>query len=51
MKTVNLLSTVAATVLLVSAASAQGVKNDEAPGRAPAAQRQAPAEKMAPILF
>ena len=50
MKTVNLLSTVAATFLLLGAASAQAVKNDEAPAGAPAARRQAPAEKMAPAL-
>ena len=48
MKKVHLLSTAAALLLTVSAASAQGMKKDEAPGRAPAAQQNAPAEKMAP---
>ena len=51
MKNVRLLSTVAATVLLaVGAASAQDVKKDEAPARAPAAQQNAPAEKVAPAM-
>jgi hypothetical protein len=44
----RLLSTVAATLLLVGAASAQEMKKDEAPARAPAAQQNAPAEKVAP---
>lgn len=49
MRKARLLSTVAATLLLtVGAASAQTMKNDEAPGRAPAAQQNAPAEKIAP---
>lgn len=48
MKKVHLLSTVAAVLLLTGAASAQGMKNDELPGRAPAAQQNAPAEKIAP---
>jgi hypothetical protein len=49
MKNARLLSTVAATLLLtVGAASAQDVKKDEAPARAPAAQQNAPAEKAAP---
>jgi hypothetical protein len=49
MKNARLLSTVAATLLLaVGAASAQDVKKDEAPARAPAAQQNAPAEKMKP---
>ncbi len=48
MRKARLLSTVAATLLLVGAASAQDVKKDEAPARAPAAQQNAPAEKVAP---
>ncbi len=48
MNKARLLSTVAATLLLVGAASAQDVKKDEAPARAPAAQQNAPAEKIAP---
>ncbi|HZL40519.1 MAG TPA: DUF1236 domain-containing protein [Pseudolabrys sp.] len=44
MRKARLLSTVAATLLLVGAASAQDVKKDEAP----AAQQNAPAEKIAP---
>ena len=52
MKNARLLSTVAATTLLlaVGAASAQDVKKDEAPARAPAAQQNAPAEKVAPAM-
>lgn len=51
MKNARLLSTVAATLLLaVGAASAQDVKKDEAPARAPAAQQNAPAEKVAPAM-
>jgi hypothetical protein len=51
MKNVRLLSTVAATLLLaVGAASAQDVKKDEAPARAPAAHQNAPAEKVAPAM-
>lgn len=51
MKTLRLLSSTAAVLLLgASAVSAQGTKNDEAPGRAPAAQQNAPAEKVAPAL-
>jgi hypothetical protein len=51
MKTLRLLSTTAAVLLLgAGAVSAQGMKNDEAPARAPAAQQNAPAEKMAPAL-
>jgi hypothetical protein len=51
MKTLRLLSTTAAILLLgAGAVSAQGMKNDEAPGRAPAAQQNAPAEKVAPAL-
>jgi hypothetical protein len=46
----KLLSTVAAALLLsVGAASAQGMSKD-APERAPAAQQNAPAEKVAPSL-
>jgi hypothetical protein len=48
MKKLHLLSTAAALLLTVGAASAQGMKKDEAPGRAPAAQQNAPAEKIAP---
>lgn len=48
MRKARLLSTVAATLLLVGAASAQEMKKDEAPARAPAAQQNAPAEKIAP---
>ncbi|MGE5818922.1 MAG: DUF1236 domain-containing protein [Deltaproteobacteria bacterium] len=51
MKNARLLSTVAATFLLaVGAASAQDVKKDEGPARAPAAQQNAPAEKVAPAM-
>ena len=51
MKKARLLSTVAATLLLaVSTASAQDVKKDEAPARAPAALQNAPAEKVAPTM-
>jgi hypothetical protein len=51
MRKARLLSTVAATLLLsVGVASAQTMKNDEAPARAPAAQQNAPAEKVAPTL-
>jgi len=51
MRKARLLSTVAATLLLaVGAASAQDVKKDEAPARAPAAQQNAPAEKVAPAM-
>jgi len=46
----RLLSTVAATLLLTGVASAQGVKKDEAPAPAPAAQQSAPAEKVAPAM-
>lgn len=48
MNKARLLSTVAATLLLVGAASAQEMKKDEAPAPAPAAQQNAPAEKIAP---
>jgi hypothetical protein len=51
MRTTILLSTTTAVVLIASGiAFAQGMKNDEHPGRAPAAQQNAPAEKMAPPL-
>ena len=51
MKTLRLLSTTAAVLLVgAGAVSAQGMKNDEAPARAPAAQQNAPAEKVAPAL-
>jgi uncharacterized protein DUF1236 len=51
MKTLRLLSTTAAVLLLgAGAVSAQGMKNDEAPGRTPSAQQNAPAEKVAPTL-
>jgi hypothetical protein len=50
MKTLRLLSTTAAVLLLgAGAVSGQG-KNDEAPARAPAAQQNAPAEKVAPAV-
>jgi Protein of unknown function (DUF1236) len=51
MKTLRLLSTTAAVLLLgAGAVSAQGMRNDEAPGRTPSAQQNAPAEKVAPTL-
>jgi hypothetical protein len=51
MKNARLLSTLAAALLLAAgAASAQDVKKDEAPARAPAAQQNAPAEKVAPAM-
>jgi Protein of unknown function (DUF1236) len=51
MRKALLLSTVAAALLLTAGAvSAQGMKQDEAPARAPAAQQNAPAEKVAPPL-
>lgn len=51
MKTLQLLSTTAAVLLLgVGAVSAQGMKNDEAPARAPTAQHNAPAENVAPAV-
>ncbi len=50
MKKAKLLSTVAAVLLLsAGAASAQGM-NKEAPQQAPAAQQNAPAEKVAPSI-
>jgi len=51
MRKARLLSTVAATLLLTAGAvSAQGMKQDESPTRAPAAQQNAPAEKVAPAM-
>src|SRR5450759_2493454 len=51
MKNLRLLSTTAAVLLLgAGAVSAQGMKNDQAPARAPAAQQNAPAEKVAPAM-
>ena len=50
MRKLHLLSTVAASLLLATGvAVAQGMK-DETPARAPAAQQNAPAEKMAPTM-
>ena len=47
----KLLSTVAAALLLsAGAASAQGMSKDSTPERAPAAQQNAPAEKVAPSM-
>ena len=51
MRTTILLSTTTAVVLIAGGiAFAQGAKTDEHPGRAPAAQQNASAEKMAPPL-
>lgn len=50
MKHARLLSTVAATLLFAGAASAQELKKDENPAPAPAAQQNAPAEKLAPNM-
>ena len=51
MRNLRLLSTTAAVMLLgVSVVSAQTTKSDEAPAGAPAAQQNAPAEKVAPAL-
>ncbi len=51
MRTVRLLSTIAAVVLIgTTAAYAQERKKDEAPARAPAVQQNAPAEKVAPAM-
>lgn len=47
----RLLSTVAASLLIgIGAASAQSMNQPQAPERAPAAQQNAPAEKIAPSL-
>ena len=51
MRATRLLSTTAAIILIGGGiAAAQGMKTDEAPGRAPAAQKAAPAEKVAPPM-
>ena len=50
MRTLRLISTTAAILLLgAGVVSAQDIKTDETPG-APAAQQNAPAEKMAPTV-
>ena len=49
MRNLRLISTTAAILLLgASAVSAQTMKTDETPANAPAAQQNAPAEKVAP---
>ena len=51
MRNLRLISTTAAILLLgVGAVSAQTMKSDETPAASPAAQQNAPAEKMAPAL-
>jgi hypothetical protein len=51
MRATRLLSTTTAIILIGGGiAAAQGMKTDEAPGRAPAAQKAAPAEKVAPPM-
>lgn len=51
MRNLRLISTAAAILLLgAGAVSAQSIKTDETPARVPAAQQNAPAEKMAPAL-
>ncbi len=50
MKKLQLLSTVAGAMLISTAALAAQGKNDVAPERAPAAQQNAPAEKVAPSM-
>jgi hypothetical protein len=51
MRNLRLISTAAAILLLgVGAVSAQTMKTDETPAPAPAAQQNAPAEKVAPAL-
>ncbi len=51
MRNLRLISTTAAILLLgVGAVSAQTMKTDETPAPAPAAQQNAPAEKVAPAL-
>ena len=51
MRNLRLISTTAAILLLgASAVSAQTMKTDEMPANAPAAQENAPAEKVAPPL-
>lgn len=50
MRTLRLISTTAAILMLTAGVvSAQGIKTDETPG-APAAQQTAPAENMAPAV-
>ena len=51
MRNLRLISTVSAILLLgVSAVSAQIVKTDETPAKAPVAQQNAPVEKVAPAV-
>jgi len=50
MKKLHLLATVAASLLLAAGAASAQMKKDEAPQRAPAAQQNAPAEKIAPSM-
>ena len=50
MKKLHLLTTVAASLLLAAGAASAQMKKDEAPQRAPAAQQNAPAEKIAPSM-
>jgi len=50
MTKVKLLSTVAAALLVAGVASAQELKKNESPAPAPAAQQNAPAEKIAPNM-
>ena len=51
MRNLRLISTTAAILLLgAGAVSAQTMKTDETPTPAPAAQQNAPAEKIAPAL-
>jgi cytoskeletal protein RodZ len=51
MRNLRLISTTAAILLLgAGAVSAQSIKTDEMPTAAPAAQQNAPAEKVAPAL-
>ena len=51
MRNLRLISTTAAILLLgASAVSAQTTKTDETPANVPAAQQNAPAEKVAPAL-
>ena len=50
MKKLHLLATVATTLLLAAGTASAQMKKDEAPQRAPAAQQNAPAEKIAPSM-
>ena len=51
MRNLRLISTTAAVLLLsAGAVSAQNMKTDETPANAPAAQQNAPAETVAPVL-